>query len=64
MLRTFFLSVQVVSDYIETKTVVNDCRDGALVSNEVFVNLALATSQADIYRLNSLFFHMWLMAQS
>ena len=46
-LSTFFFSVQVVSDYIETKTTVNNWRHNTLVNNEVVVNLALATSQAD-----------------
>ena len=60
VLSTFFLSVQVVSDYIETKTAVDDRRHGTLVNNEVAVNLALAASQADLYRLNSLFFRVRL----
>ena len=61
VLSTFFLSVQVVSDYIETKTAVDDRRHGTLVNNEVAVNLALAASQADLYRLNSLFFRVRLI---
>ena len=46
-LSTFFFSVQVVSTYIETKTAVNNRRHDRLVNNEDFVNLELATSQAD-----------------
>ena len=46
-LSTFFFSVQVVSTYIETKTAVNNRRHDRLVNNENFVNLELATSQAD-----------------
>ena len=53
VLSIFFLSIQVVSDCIETKAAVNDCRHSMLANNEVVVNLALAASQADLYRLNS-----------
>ena len=56
VLSAFSLSVQVVSDFIETKTVVDDRSHATLVNNEVLVNLALATSQADLYWLNSLVF--------
>ena len=56
VLSAFSLCVQVVSDFIETKTVVDDRSHATLVNNEVLVNLALATSQADLYWLNSLFF--------
>ena len=63
VLSAFSLSVQVVSDFIETKTVVDDRSHATLVNNEVFVNLALATSQADLYWLNSLFFEVRLITQ-
>ena len=56
VLSAFSLCVQVVSDFIETKTVVDDRSHATLVNNEVLVNLALATSQADLYWLNSLVF--------
>ena len=56
VLSAFSLYVQVVSDFIETKTVVDDRSHATLVNNEVLVNLALATSQADLYWLNSLVF--------
>ena len=56
VLIAFSLCVQVVSDFIETKTVVDDRSHATLVNNEVLVNLALATSQADLYWLNSLVF--------
>ena len=56
VLTTFFYSVQVVSDYVETKTAVDDCRHDRLVNNEVVVNLPLATCQADLYMLNSFIF--------
>ena len=55
VLSAFSLSVQVVSDFIETKTVVDDRSHATLVNNEVFVNLALATSQADLYWLTLYF---------
>ena len=61
VLSTFFYPVQVVSDYVEPKTSADDCRHGTLVNNEVVVNLALATFQADLYRLNSLFFQVRLI---
>ena len=61
VLSTFFLSVQVASDYIEAKTAAADRRHDTLVNNEVVVNLALATTQADLYRINSLFFQVRLI---